>query len=78
MKYRARHVNNICDRTLADFDRALELAPQERGLYGNRSMVFAGLGRLREAAGDIEKALFLNTPIEERNRSKLVWTAFSN
>ena len=51
---------------LDDFSRAIELMPDQPDLYQNRAIALTDLGRMREAAHDLNAALRLNPPEEEK------------
>ncbi|HMF19409.1 MAG TPA: tetratricopeptide repeat protein, partial [Gemmataceae bacterium] len=47
------------DKALADYNKAIELAPKNAGLWGNRGKAYHGLGQYDKALADFSKAIEL-------------------
>jgi tetratricopeptide (TPR) repeat protein len=50
------------ERARDDFDRAVELAPEEPALYLNRAILWQGLGKHAEAIADLNRAIAHGSP----------------
>ena len=48
------------DLSIGDFNRAIELSPQNGMAYNNRGFTFILMGKYEEAENDIKKSLELN------------------
>ena len=48
------------DRSLADFDKAIEIAPSTAAFYNNRGIVYSGMGLREQAMADYDKAVSLS------------------
>ncbi len=48
--------NELWDKTVKDYDKAISLNPEEKGLFAGRGEALYQLGRIEESARDFEKA----------------------